>query len=131
MNKESLKKFNDSLAASMALPMSYAPVFCLFPMIRGAGAYVFVACVLLFVFFYFEAWLLYLLIGDINRHLVNEDRRLRGYFSILALSMILMVGYMLLFEDAVLWLQVLAWTGMVVLLFFATYSVCKSYILKP
>lgn len=128
--KDSFGKFNDSLAGSMAIPMTYTPIFCLMPLLRGKGVWVFVACIILFVFSILEAYLLYILIGDVSRKAVDQDRLVKAFSCLFVISLLFLAGYMFFFEEAALLWQVLAWLLMVIILFIATYSVCKQYILK-
>lgn len=128
--KERFRKFNESLAASMAVPMTYAQMFCLFPIMKNMGVWVFLICIFLFALCYLEAYLLYKLIGGVGRTEVDQDRRMRGYFSLFVVSMLLMVGYLFFIEEADPVGRWIAWLLMVLILFVAAYSISKNYILK-
>ena len=113
----------------MAAPLSYVPVFTFVHQVRGLGLLVFVSFIVLTAFFILAAYLLYKLIGDIGYMEVDQDRRLRGFFSMYVVSLLLMVPYMLFFEEAEPVTRWTAWAVMVIILFIAAYSISKQYII--
>ncbi|MBO7552818.1 MAG: hypothetical protein J6T82_02150 [Bacteroidaceae bacterium] len=129
-DKESFRKFNDSLAASMSVPMSYVPIFTFVHEMEGMGIWFFIAFIGLSAFCFFQAFLLYKLIGDVNRSDVDQNRRIMGLLSLFVISLLLMIGYMYFFEEAEPLIRWSAWIVMVVILFIAAYSICKQYIMK-
>ena len=132
MSKERINKFFNSLAFGMAMPMTYVPVFTFAEQLHDYGfGMVLLGCILGFMILGFLAtYLLFRLIGDVGFKEVNQDRRLRGVFSLWAFSMLLMVAYMYFFEEAEPMIRWCAWIVMVVILFIAAYSICKQYIMK-
>ena len=132
MNKGRFKTFYNSLACSMAMPLIYVPVFTFAHQLHDYGSgVVILGCFLGFVILGFlVSYLLYILVGDVDFKEVDQDRRLRGVFSLWAFSMLLMVPYMYFFEEAEPMIRWSAWIAMVVILFIAAYSICKQYIMK-
>ena len=130
IDKEHFKKFNDSLAASMSIPMTYVPIFTFVHGMEGMGIWVFIAFIGLSAFCFFQSFLLYKLIGDVNRSDVDQNRRIIGYITLFVISLLLMIGYMFFFEEAEPMIRWSAWIAMVVILFIAAYSICKQYIMK-
>ncbi len=132
MNKDRFKKFYNSLACSMAMPLIYVPVFTFVHQLHDSGfGMVILGCLLGFTILGFlVSYLLYVLVGDVGFKEVDQDRRLRGVFSLWAFSMLLMVPYMYFFEEAEPMIRWCAWIVMVIILFIAAYSICKQYIMK-
>lgn len=132
MNKEFFKKFHNSLAFTMGFHSMYVPCFTFAHQMRdyGLGVMLLSATICFIVFSYFISYLLYKLIGDIGFKDVNEDRRLRGFFSLFIISMLVMAPYMLFFEEKEPLIRWSAWLLMVIFLFFVAYSICKQYIMK-
>ena len=131
MNKVQFKKFYNSLAFGMAMPMTYVPVFTFAEQLHDSGlGMMLLGCLLGFLILGFLAtYLLFILIGDVGFKEVDQDRMLRGVFSLWAFSMLLMVA-MYFFEEAEPMIRWSAWIAMVVILFIAAYSICKQYIMK-
>lgn len=132
MSKERINKFFNSLAFGMAMPMTYVPVFTFVHQLHDSGfGMVILGCLLGFTILGFlVSYLLYVLVGDVGFKEVDQDRRLRGVFSLWAFSMLLMVPYMYFFEEAEPVIRWSAWIVMVIILFIAAYSICKQYIMK-
>lgn len=132
MSKERITKFYYSLACSMVMPMTYVPILTLLHQVHAYGfGMVLLACFLgISIFGLLTAYLLYILIGDVGYMEVDQDRRLRGLFSLFVISMILLALYMFFFEEAEPMIRWSAWIAMVVILFIAAYSICKQYIMK-
>ena len=132
MSKERITKFYYSLACSMATQMTYVPILTLLHQVHAYGfGMVLLACFLgISIFGLLTAYLLYILIGDVGYMEVDQDRRLRGLFSLFVISMILLALYMFFFEEAEPMIRWSAWIAMVVILFIAAYSICKQYIMK-
>ena len=132
MNKEQFKKLHNSLAFGMVMPITYVPVFTFAHQMHGYGLGItlFSAFVVYFGFYYLMSYLLYKLIGDVGFKDVDEDRRLRGFFCLFVISMLVMAPYMLFFEEKVPLIRWSAWFLMVAFLFFVAYSICKQYIMK-
>ena len=132
MSKERINKFYYSLACSMAMQMTYVPILTLLHQVHAYGfGMVLLACFLgISIFGLLTAYLLYILIGDVGYMEVDQDRRLRGLFSLFVISMILLALYMFFFEEAEPMIRWSAWIAMVVILFIAAYSICKQYIMK-
>lgn len=132
MSKESINKFFNSLAFGMAMPMTYVPVFTFAEQLHDSGlGMMLLGCLLGFLILGFLAtYLLFILIGDVGFKEVDQDRRLRGVFSMWAFAMLLMIPYMFFFEEAEPMIRWSAWIAMVVILFIAAYSICKQYIMK-
>ena len=116
----------------MAMPMIYVPVFTFAHQLHDYGlGMMLLGCFLGFMILGFIlSHLLYVLVGDVGFKEVDQDRRLRGVFSLGAFSMLLMVPYMYFFEEAEPMIRLSAWIVMVVILFIAAYSICKQYIMK-
>ncbi|MBQ6039121.1 MAG: hypothetical protein IJL37_10735 [Bacteroidaceae bacterium] len=129
-DKERFRKFNDSLAASMSIPMTYVPIFTFVHEMEGMGIWFFIAFIGLSAFCFFQSFLLYKFIGDVNRTNVDQNRRIIGYITLFVISFLLMIGYMYFFEEAEPMIRWSAWIVMVVILFIAAYSICKQYIMK-
>lgn len=132
MNKERITKFYNSLAFGMAMPMIYVPVYTFALQLHDSGlGMMLLGCLLGFLILGFLAtYLLFRLIGNVGFKEVDQDRRLRGVFSLWVFSMLLMVPYMYFFEEAEPLIRWSAWIVMVVILFIAAYSICKQYIMK-
>ena len=132
MNKERINKFYNSLACSMAMQMTYVPILTLLHQVHAYGfGMVLLACFLgISIIGLLTAYLLYMLIGDVGYMEIDQDRRLRGLFSLFVTSMILLALYMYFFEEAEPMIRWSAWIAMVVILFIAAYSICKQYIMK-
>ncbi len=132
MNKVQFKKFYYSLACSMAMQMTYVPILTLLHQVHAYGfGMVLLACFLgISIIGLLTAYLLYMLIGDVGYMEVDQDRRLRGLFSLFVTSMILLALYMYFFEEAEPMIRWCAWIVMVIILFIAAYSICKQYIMK-
>ena len=102
MNKERFKKFYNSLAFNMTAPLTYAPIYTFMHQFHDYGfGVVLLAGLIGFTAFYFSmSYLLFKLIGDVSYLEVDQDRRLRGFFSLFVVSILLMAVYDLFFEEA-------------------------------
>ena len=132
MNKERITKFHNSLAFLMGAQLMYVPVFTLVHQFHkyGLGMVLFVGLLGFGVFCYLSSYLLYLLLGNVGYMEVNQGRKIKGYFSLLLISLLLMAIYGFFFVEAEPLIRWSAWIGMVVILFIAAYSICKQYIMK-